>query len=310
MNTFDLGAAWLFNDGLAAVNVKNRWGYIDKSGNVVIKPIYKDACGFSEGLAAVIVDNKYGFIDRNGNMVIAPQFGFVVAFSEGLASVVNDNSFSIIDKKGNTIATLGDEISDLQQFTNGLAAVEVKHETDDDAVFKYGFVDRSGRMAIKPQFDYVGAFSDGLALATQTPDGKSGYIDTTGRFVIEPQYDEAEDFSEGLAPVKKDGKWRFIDSAGAEVAMLGDKYESVFPLNDGRAIVKNGGKYGAIDMVGNLLIDIRFDMLYSFSEGLAFARVGNMQGFINTSGAFCIQKPIPKPSLMDILLGRKSHLRW
>ena len=229
MNTFDLGAAWLFNDGLAAVNVKNRWGYIDKSGNVVIKPIYKDACGFSEGLAAVIVDNKYGFIDRNGNMVIAPQFGFVVAFSEGLASVVNDNSFSIIDKKGNTIATLGDEISDLQQFTNGLAAVEVKHETDDDAVFKYGFVDRSGRMAIKPQFDYVGAFSDGLALATQTPDGKSGYIDTTGRFVIEPQYDEAEDFSEGLAPVKKDGKWRFIDSAGAEVTMLGDKNESVFP---------------------------------------------------------------------------------
>lgn len=76
MNTFDLGAAWLFNDGLAAVNLKNRWGYIDKSGNVVIKPIFKDACGFSEGLAAVIVDNKYGFIDRNGNMVIAPQFGF------------------------------------------------------------------------------------------------------------------------------------------------------------------------------------------------------------------------------------------
>ena len=69
-------------------------------------------------------------------------------------------------------------------------------------------------------------------------------------------------------------------------------------------------KYGAIDIVGNLLVDIRFDMLNSFSEGLAFARVGNMQGFINTSGAFCIQKPIPKPSLMDILSGRKSHLRW
>ena len=76
-------------------------------------------------------------------------------------------------------------------FNDGLAAVNVS-------------------MAIKPQFDYVGAFSDGLALATLTPDGKSGYIDTTGRFVIEPQYDEAEDFSEGLAPVKKDGKWRFI----------------------------------------------------------------------------------------------------
>ena len=51
-------------------------------------------------------------------------------------------------------------------------------------------------------------------------------------------------------------------------------------------------------------------MLFPFSEGLAFARVGNKQGFINTSGVFEIQKDIPKPTLLDILRGRKKDLRW
>ncbi|MBP5328087.1 MAG: WG repeat-containing protein [Bacteroidales bacterium] len=310
MNTFDIGTPWLFFDGLAAVKVKNRWGFIDKNGNIAIEPKYNDAFGFSEGLAAVEIDKKYGFIDRNGNMVIDPMFNFVIAFSEGLASVVNGNNCSIIDKTGNTIATLGDEISDLQQFSEGLAAAEVQHETYDDVNFKYGFVDRSGRMVIKPQFEWVGAFSDGLAVAVLTPDGPVGYIDKTGLFVINAQYDEAEDFSEGLAPVKKDGKWCFIDRTGAVVTMLGDRYDNVFSISEGRAIVKKDDKYGAIDKAGNLIVDVQFDSLFNFSEGLAFARAGKTQGFINASGVFEIQKPVPKPSLFDIISGKKNQLRW
>ena len=310
MDPFNIGDCWLFSEGLAAVKIKNHYGFIDKRGDIVIEPKYNDACGFSEGLAAVKVGNKYGFIDHSGTMVIEPQFGFTVAFTEGLATVLNDNDFFIINKNGNTVVTLDDETSDLEQFSCGLAATEVKFETNDDVDFKYGFIDRSGRMAIKPQFDYVSPFSDGLAVASLIPDGPSGYIDTTGSFIIQPQFDEAENFSEGIAPAKKDGKWRFIDRSGAEVTMLGDRFDSVHTISEGRSIVSIGDKFGAIDKAGNLIIDARFDLLLSFSEGLAFARSGNTQGFINTSGVFEIQKGIPKPTLLDILKGRKKHLRW
>ena len=310
MKIFQAGDCWLFSEGLAAVKIKNHYGFIDKHGDIIIDPKYDDASGFSEGLAAVKVGKKYGFIDRTGNMVLTPQFGFTIAFTEGLASVVNDNDFFVIDKNGNTIITLDDNTSDLEHFSCGLAATEFQYETDDDITFKYGFINRSGRMAIKPQFDYVGPFTDGLAVATLVPDGPSGYIDTSGRFVIESQFDEAENFSEGVAPVKKDGKWCFIDITGAQVAMLGDRFDSVFSLTEGRSVVRIGDKYGAIDKVGNLIIDARYDLLLGFSEGLAFARTGDTQGFINTSGVFEIQKAIPKPTLIDILKGRKKHLRW
>jgi hypothetical protein len=36
MKNFNAGECWLFNEGLAAVNIKNKWGYINREGRVVI----------------------------------------------------------------------------------------------------------------------------------------------------------------------------------------------------------------------------------------------------------------------------------
>jgi hypothetical protein len=46
--------------------------------------------------------------------------------------------------------------------------------------------------------------------------GKWGYIDRTGKFIIRPQFDEAlnMEFSNGLARVKIDGKWGYINKTG------------------------------------------------------------------------------------------------
>ena len=66
---------------------------------------------------------------------------------------------------------------------------------------KYGFIDKSGKVVIEPQFDWVGAFSEGLARVKK--DGKYGFIDKSGKVVIEPQFDEVRAFSEGLAKVRR-----------------------------------------------------------------------------------------------------------
>ncbi|HSP64398.1 MAG TPA: WG repeat-containing protein, partial [Pyrinomonadaceae bacterium] len=53
---------------------KGKWGYIDDSGTVVIKPQFDDAKPFYEGLGRVRVGAKWGFIDRTGEFAIPPQF--------------------------------------------------------------------------------------------------------------------------------------------------------------------------------------------------------------------------------------------
>jgi hypothetical protein len=47
-----------------------KFGYIDTSGNVVIKSKYYQANDFSEGFAAVYTNKGMGYIDKKGKLVI------------------------------------------------------------------------------------------------------------------------------------------------------------------------------------------------------------------------------------------------
>ena len=62
---------------------------------------------------------------------------------------------------------------------------------------KYGFIDKSGKVVIEPQFDYVRDLIEGLAEVKK--DGKWGVIDKNGKVIVEPQFDDASPFSEGFA---------------------------------------------------------------------------------------------------------------
>lgn len=49
---------------------------------------------------------------------------------------------------------------------------------------RYGFIDKTGKIVIKPEFDYVGPFSEGLAVVWIG--NKYGYIDKTGKYIWKP----------------------------------------------------------------------------------------------------------------------------
>jgi len=58
----------------------------DFLGEVIFRDLGRIA--FSEGLAAVRIGNKTGYVDKNGNYVINPQFDFAFPFIGDLAFVV------------------------------------------------------------------------------------------------------------------------------------------------------------------------------------------------------------------------------
>src|SRR5882724_8349970 len=61
---------------LFPVFVEGKFGYIDKTGKLVLKPQYAGGSRFSEGLAAVqlVKAGKVGFIDETGGIVIPVQY--------------------------------------------------------------------------------------------------------------------------------------------------------------------------------------------------------------------------------------------
>ncbi|KYC35379.1 hypothetical protein WA1_06015 [Scytonema hofmannii PCC 7110] len=53
-----------FSEGLASVTIKDKWGYINKEGEIVIQPKFTRVSKFSERLGAVCNDNKCGYISN------------------------------------------------------------------------------------------------------------------------------------------------------------------------------------------------------------------------------------------------------
>src|SRR5947209_5736016 len=68
------------------------WGYIDKTGKVVVPAQFAEGLDFADGLAAVKIGENWGYIDQTGKAVISPQFAAGRNFAGGMAAVkIKDN---------------------------------------------------------------------------------------------------------------------------------------------------------------------------------------------------------------------------
>ncbi len=242
----------MFPGSAVMVGIGAKYGYIDKSSEFIIKPIYDEAFNFSEGLAAVTLDGKEGYINSKGDVFIPLKYKFASSFSNGYAIVSTDGSrYFFIDKLGNK--PFDKTFEDLSDFSDGLARFSENG--------KFGFIDTKGNVVIKPFIENssivdwsVGNswFSEGLCAVKfgydknkkdEIDNGKYGYIDKTGKVVINPRFDEAYAFKNGKALVQINRKSFLIDKAGNRISQYFDdtSFES-----DGMIQVRANGKYGFI----------------------------------------------------------------
>jgi len=162
---------------------------------------------------------------------------------------------------------------------------------------KRGYFDGEGRLAVAPQFETAGPFSEGLAPVSQN--GRYGYVDPTGTLVVPLQFEAAQLFSEGLAAVRLKSQWGFIDRTGTW--KIQPQPYTVSPFAEGLARIEIPGEsvrqrqYGFIDRTGQYAIAPTLHRASSFSEGLAAAsaygenRSERRYGYIDKTGTWVIQ---------------------
>jgi len=253
-----------FSDGLAAVNVRGRndlghTAFIDRSGKVVTPEPLGRVSSFSEGFAAVLKE-MWGFIDKQGRWVVAPQYHWCGDFREGLAPVgdlAQDwylSAEQIRASATTTRSTTGPSATSRPvaaafalpagwsgySFFEGLALV-----CDDHG--KHGYIDRSGKVVIEPQFSAALRFSNGLAAVRGGSGEEWGFIDRTGRVVIEPIYR-----SKGTSPTHAGGnRWDRRHNRSLDAA-------NPFPFTGGATVVlaPRGGD-ALIDTNGTVIFEER-----------------------------------------------------
>ncbi|NJO90617.1 MAG: WG repeat-containing protein [Chloroflexia bacterium] len=110
----------MLNDNYIAYKSGGLYGIKDLSGNVLKKPFMTDFFGYREGLAAVKVGGKWGFMDENFNMVIPPAYTekLVYAFHNGIARFKKNGKVGAINKTGSVV--IDAKYDDLYEYENGL----------------------------------------------------------------------------------------------------------------------------------------------------------------------------------------------
>ena len=182
--------------------------------------------------------------------------------------------WGFVNPKGELV--IGFRFDDTREFSEGLAVVRVGG--------KWGYTDRSGRLAIKPQYKGAYSFKNGRARVT-TLDGKWGFIGNTGQVVVPATYENAYDFEDGTARVQVAGKLGTIDADGA--AVIVPEYEKLGKLENGvRQFRRDGGFYGLLRNDGEILWPAdTYGRIGSYQpDGLTRVRVDRKYGFADPQG--------------------------
>lgn len=132
-----------------------RYGFIDKSGKLVISAKYD----IPNSIRSKIVQGSTIDIDGSGKERERPclscsAFSAHCGFHEGLAMVCTGDLFGYINTSDQI--TIGPKFREAGWFADGLALVCING--------KYGFIDKTGKIAIQPRFDCAEPFSEGTAI--------------------------------------------------------------------------------------------------------------------------------------------------
>jgi hypothetical protein len=202
-----------FQEGLAAVGIKGKFGYITESGELAIPLKFDSAGPFTYGLAVIELDGKAGVIDRQGTQILPPIYGSAIPISQDAVIVSTeqrDSVYGIMSVKGGWQRK--PDLTSASAFSgNGGGLIWAEME----AGF-FGLMNARGSWIIEPRFQLVGQLQEGRAVVAQDAGGirKWGFVGENGQIVIEPNYDWLSYVANGYALYRANGKEGLVDRNG------------------------------------------------------------------------------------------------
>jgi hypothetical protein len=269
--------------GLLLVNQQGKYGYVDRSGKIIIQPQYSAAGPFdSSGYAPAAIEevDTEAFErtrDQNADVtvqLIRERLAHLILGDirrNGLTVFFDLSNYSTADQVRVWLSqnirqgrwNISSNVSrDPQGIMTG-ASITLEQILEAPKRSKYGYVDRTGKFIVSPQFQYAGNFAE-VGLAPIGIGNATGYIDKSGKVMINPQWPRAE-------PFKQIG--------GVWLAIVGVSDEGSEKM-----------RYGLIDSKGAYKINPQFDSLGTFSQdGFAVVQSGELNGAIDTAGHYVLQ---------------------
>ena len=303
----------VLNAQLQPIFEKNKIGYIDSTGKIIIPCEFvtdinfeaftindkmiidfriPSMARFQNGAVTVKIPKKYLFythsftyamLDSEGKYIFEPTENMIYGLSEGIAiykrlfktiQKVYDFNFTYIDLNQNFITA--ETFSFAGTFNNGLALVINNSD--------YKYINRKGKKAFEISVPKIENKNFSSGLATSKIDSFFENIDTLENF--NTKIEMADNFSEGLAAIRVNSLWGYIDTVGNWTIL--PTFISAFPFQNGVARIFDGQYYSYINKNGEKITSSDFAFASDFSDGLGLVKIGEKFGFIDTNGKVVI----------------------
>jgi hypothetical protein len=212
-----VGATRCHDGMIAFVDPNDKIGYLNKKGEVAVKPTYISATEYSNGVARVVdEDNRIHFIDKKGEKIYTVKAevwcGTLLSKNEFLytdaAERTDDEekiSFGIMDFNGEKKINANNKY---KYLTNGVRDQYIYLGEEKS----YGIIDKKGEQIVRAKYDNIVVFGKQyLAVKKDGEEMKAEVLDVNGNTVSKRDCDDIAVINDFLA-VKDGSEWEFCKS--------------------------------------------------------------------------------------------------
>ena len=221
--------------GLAVIYQEGKQGLIDREGQIIEKPIYREI---------ELRDKTYYTRMPDEWFILEPSSRIINQLEADSIKPISNAQLKIVTAKGSVLSDLDlglvgktINLSQIQSFRNGLA-VYTKNG-------KAGVIRTNGSVLFDANFDRIHIDNNYLQVLGSR-DGKRwcALYDTAGNQISRKLYDDIKPFNGSYFPVLKNGYMGGIDNKGNEI--LACAYDSLLETAMGLTVVKFKGLFAII----------------------------------------------------------------
>lgn len=271
------------------VKVDGKWGYIDSAGSIVVEIKYEGLGFIHEGFGMAYHEDFWSVIDQRGKE-------FFVASLDRLMPVgnVNEGVFKVASKEGYIyfLTVSGKEVLKLDQRKLQWTASEFWDERLIVSLEngEFGILNRSGKLLYQTGKYRIEDYSEKVARAYNSEE--TCYLNHQGELLY-CFPGKGLTFSEGGFFLKDRNETKFINRDGS-IRFYLEAVQDMYSFSEGLAMIKKGELWGYIDKHGKISIPTRYSSAHSFHHDLAFVREQgtDLWSIIDKKGSIVVDKKI------------------
>lgn len=295
--------AYDFNNGLAVVQKKSKYGVINTQGIEVVPFIYQYIEEIIDLNRYIVfkgdvddsgkpVKGLYGLMDSAANLLLPVEYiniskdynVFILAKDKGSkANTMYPFDYGIADRKGEIIVPV--KCRTRPVFVNGLCIPEV---WDTDVPRKFGMVNSKGKIIIPFEWVPLELHKDVIAGSKVKEQGYY-FMRTDGSKIADKSFTGYSHQGDGLILLKNGASIGLLNSKGFIVPCEYDE-STLYKKNEtgftqGTIIVRKGVFYGAYTSEGKLILPAEYTSVWRLNNGFLVVEKNNQKALFNTEGS-------------------------